>query len=112
MSKLALILVITLAAMGQTTVDLSGVWERNREASSPEKQPVDSMKVKIEQRGTTFDVTMRVVVKGALEQFTNRYIAAQETKGEMHGAPMTSRTEWDGKVLVVRSVARIVNKEL
>ncbi|HEY1340325.1 MAG TPA: c-type cytochrome, partial [Bryobacteraceae bacterium] len=35
-----------------------------------------------------------------------------ETQGEMHGAPLKSRTEWDESTLVVRSTAVIANREL
>ena len=108
----ALTLLLALAAAAQPPVNLSGVWERNRAASSPEKQPVDTMKVKIDHQGATIDVVMRVVQRGNLEQISIRYIVGQETRGEMHGAPMTSRAEWDGGTLVVHSVAKIMGKDL
>src|SRR5262249_46731562 len=93
-------------------VNLSGVWEHNRAASSPSKQAPDSMLVKIDQQGTTVDIVIRATVRGNLEQMSNRYVVGQETRGEMHGAPMTSRTEWEGGTLVVHSVAKIMNKDL
>jgi hypothetical protein len=105
-------LALVLSAAAQVPVNLSGVWERNRAASSPEKQPVDGMTLKIDQQGATIDVVLRVVQKGNLEQANIRYIAGQETRGEMHGAPMVCRAEWDGTALVVHSTAKIMGKEL
>ena len=104
--------VLALTAAAQVPVNLSGVWERNKGASSPEKQPVDGMKLKIDQQGATIDVVLRVVQKGNLEQSNIRYIAGQETRGEMHGAPMTCRAEWDGTALVIHSTAKFMGKEL
>jgi len=104
--------VLALTTAAQSPVNLSGVWERNKATSSPEKQPVDGMKLKIDQQGTTIDVVLRVVQRGTLEQSNIRYIAGQETRGEMHGAPMTCRTEWDGAALVVHSTAKFMGKEL
>ncbi|HKA00975.1 MAG TPA: photosynthetic reaction center cytochrome c subunit family protein, partial [Candidatus Solibacter sp.] len=42
----------------------------------------------------------------------NHYIAGQETRGEMHGVPLTSRTSWEGASLVIESSAKIMGKEL
>jgi hypothetical protein len=105
-------MVFALTAAAQAPVDLSGIWERYNAASSPGKQPVDSMKLKIDQQGATIDVVLRVVQRGTVEQSNIRYIAGQETRGEMHGAPMTCRAEWDGAALVVHSTAKVVSKEL
>ena len=104
--------VFALTAAAQAPPDFSGVWERNKAASSPEKQPLDSMKLKIDQQGDTIDVVLRAVQRGNLEQGTIRYIAGRETRGEMHGVPVTCRAQWDGAALVVDSVAKIVGKEL
>jgi len=104
--------VFALTAAAQAPVNLSGVWERNKSASSPEKQPVDGLNLKIDQQGATIDVVLRVVQKGNLEQSNIRYVAGQETRGEMHGAPMTCRAEWDGAALVVHSTVKLMGKEL
>jgi len=111
MNKSAVVTLL-LAVSAAAQPNLSGVWERNKAASSPEKQPVDSIKVKVDQQGAAVDVIMRVVQRGNLEQSNMHYVVGQETRGEMHGAPMTSRAEWDGATLVVHSVARIAGKDL
>ena len=108
----SLLAFLVLSATGQTPVNFSGVWELNKTASPAIPDMPDSMKVKIDQQGEAIEVTIRVVARGNLEQISNRYAVGQQTKGEMHGAPMTSRAEWDGAVLVVRSVAVIMGKEL
>ncbi len=112
MSKLTVFALLCAVAAAQTPVNLSGVWEHNRAASPPARQAPESMRVKIDQQGANIEITYRVIQRGNLEQMSNRYTVGQETKGEMHGAPMTSRTEWDGSALVVRSVAMIMGKEL
>jgi hypothetical protein len=113
MSKLAAVLLtMAFAAPGQTPVNFSGVWERNKSNSPATAQTPDSMRIRIDQQGPAFEVTVRAVVRGNQEQMANRYTIGQETRGEMHGAPMTSRAEWDGAELVVRSVAVIMGKEL
>jgi hypothetical protein len=96
----------------QTPPNLAGVWELRKSESAPAGRMPDSMKIKIDQQAMAFDMTIRVVAAGKLEQQSFRYIAGQETKGEMHGAPMTSRAELDERALVVRSVAVIGGKEL
>jgi len=112
MNKLAVFVLLCAAVAAAQPVNLSGVWEHNKAASSPSKQAPDSMRVKIDQQGGTIDIVIRAMVRGNLQQMSNRYVVGQETRGEMHGAPMTSRTEWDGATLVVRSVAKIMNKDL
>jgi hypothetical protein len=112
MTKLLWFAFIATSAAAQPPIDLSGVWEHSKEASSPQKQPIESAKMKIEQKGSTIDITMRAVQRGNLEQMSNRYIASQETRGEMHGVPTTSRTEWDGNTLVVHTVAKMMGREL
>lgn len=111
MTRLSLALLVFLFCLNaQVHPNFTGVWEVDK-AQLPAQGP-DSMRGKIEQHGSSFTVTLRVVSRGTLEQQTNTYIAGQETKGSMHGAPMTSNTEWDGPTLVVHSVAVFGGKEL
>ena len=90
--------------------NLSGAWEWNNPQKS-ENTP-DWIRVKIDQQGGNFEITMRAFNRGEIDQNSNRYAVGQETKGQMHGAPMTSRAEWDGSTLVVHSVAVLMGKEL
>src|ERR1041384_2341237 len=93
MSKtLAVFAVSAVCACAQA--NLSGVWEWNNPQKSANTP--DVMRVKIDQQGDSFNVTVRALVRGEIDQTSNRYTVGQETKGLMHGAPMTSRTEWDG----------------
>ena len=73
MTRFVAIALIAVSSAAQPAVDLSGVWERNKAASSPERQPLDGMKVKIDQHGSTLEITIRAVQRGNLEQVTNRY---------------------------------------
>jgi len=97
---------LVLWAHAQATPDFSGVWELSKSAAG------SGMKMRIVRQGPAFEVTVRAQVRGAVEQQSNRFVVGQESKGEMHGAPMTSRAEWDGTTFVVHSVAVIMGKEL
>jgi hypothetical protein len=70
------------------------------------------MRFKIDQQGSNLVVVMRVDAEGQKQQFTFRLTVGGETRNEMHGVPLSSRTEWDGNTLVVRSTAMIQGKEL
>jgi hypothetical protein len=70
------------------------------------------MRCKIDHQGAVFAVTMRVKAGPETQQESMRFLIVQESKNEMHGAPVTSRAEWDGDTLVIRSAAVIVGKEL
>src|SRR5579872_1481205 len=101
------------AALAQTPPDLSGVWEVNKEKTTFRGAPPERMRVKIEQHGSNLSFTMRVVPKGvAPVQQTLNYTAPGESKNLMHGAPMTSHAEWSDTTLVVRSIAKMGDKEL
>jgi hypothetical protein len=112
MKKASAVALLTLFwAAAQTHQDFSGVWEMNP-ALNPKAGGSDRMRAKIEQQGSTFTVTLRVTTKGETEQETHQFLIGQESKGQIHGAPMTSHAEWDGAVLTVSSVAVFSGKEL
>ncbi len=98
----AVFAVIFLAsAAPQNRPNFSGVW------AGPE-----SVTAKIDHAGDTLAITMRMTRGNDVDQQSMKYVIGQESKNEMHRAPMTSRAEWDGDTLVIRSVAVIMNKEL
>ncbi len=110
------VLIVVAVAAGylnaQGSQNLAGVWElrKSNEASSPGKP--ESMQMRIDVENDTFAITTRALVNGNLEQNLQRAAVGRETKGEMHGAPLTSKAEWDGSTLVVHGLAVILNKEL
>src|SRR5579862_3380392 len=105
-----MILAFTMCAAAQTP-DFSGVWEL-RKSTIPAAGQIENMKIKIEQQTDGFSMSIRAYQSGNMEQNVNRFIPGQETKGEIHGAPMTNRAEWDQKTLVVHSSATLGGKEL
>ncbi len=111
MTKLALWLALVPWAIAQTTPNFTGVWELNPAKSHPTR-PDANMRIKIDQQGPDFGVTFRNVERGETQEESLKFAAGQESKNQMHGAPMTSHTEWDGATLVVRSVAVFSGKEL
>src|SRR5580704_13494923 len=113
MMKLAAVALAILPwASAQTTPDFSGVWELNQAKSKSTGAGPDRMRAKIEHQGSSFTITFRVVARGETQQETQKYTIGQDSKTEMHGAPMTSHAEWDGATLAVRSVAVFSGKEL
>jgi Photosynthetic reaction centre cytochrome C subunit len=116
MYKLAFALAFVPWAASQTAINFSGVWEldKSKSVSSGEVggQMPERMRCKIDHQGSTFTITFRVTGRGETQQESQRYVIGQESKTEMHGAPMTSRAEWDGATLTVRSTAIIAGKEL
>ncbi|SPF46859.1 hypothetical protein SBA4_360006 [Candidatus Sulfopaludibacter sp. SbA4] len=112
MTRLAVALALVPWAVAQTTPNFSGVWELNQAQSKSSGHAPDRMRCKIDQQGSTFAVTFRVTARGETQQETQKYAIGQESKTEMHGAPMTSHAEWDGATLAVRSVAVFAGKEL
>ena len=55
-------------------------------------------------------MTLRNLVRGETDQQTMKYQVGTDTRNQMHGAPMTSRAEWEAGTLVVRSVAVIMSR--
>lgn len=108
---LTIVCAIPFAIGAQAPPNLSGVWQVNKEKTPFKRQPED-MRIKIDQQGSNVAVTMRVVSEGQQQQLAFRYTVGAESRNEIHGAPMTSRTEWDGSTLVVRSLAVVGGKEL
>ena len=113
MIKLAAVALALLPwAAAQTTPDFTGVWELNPAKSKSSGQGPDRMRLQIEHQGSSFTITFRVTERGETRQETQKYTIGQESKNEMHGAPMTSHAEWDGATLAVHSVAVFSGKEL
>ena len=111
MNKFAASLLFVFCAAAQNPPNLSGVWEWNKDKNTQERGP-DRLRCKIEQQGSNIAFAFRADIGPRKEQQAHRVVIGQETRGEMHGAPMTSRAEWDRDTLVIRSVAVIANKEL
>lgn len=113
MNKLAFMgLAFGLWAGAQTLPNFTGVWELNKPKTPPSGRVPESMRCKIDHQGAVFAVTMRVKAGPETQQESMRFLIGQESKNEMHGAPVTSRAEWEGDTLVIRSAAVIVGKEL
>jgi hypothetical protein len=110
--RLSLGLCLTVALGQEVAPNFSGVWELNKTASPASPHMPDRWRVKIDQQGTAFSVTMRVTTGAQQEQQSMRYVVGQESKGEMHGAPMVSQTVWEARDLVIHSVAKFGDREL
>ena len=109
---LALVSAIALVSWAQAEPNLSGVWQLNKDKTKFERHPPDTMRIKIDQQGSNITITMRVVEQGQQQQTAFRNTVGADSRNEIHGFPMTSRTEWDGNTLVVRSVAMVNGQEL
>jgi hypothetical protein len=93
--------------------NLSGVWRRNPQKSPVSSHPPDEMRVKIEQNGSDITITFRVRNNGVDETNLQRLrIGSNNDANEIHGAPMTSKSTWDGPTMVVDSVAKFGDQEL
>jgi hypothetical protein len=102
---LTVVCVLPFAISVLAQPNLSGVWQV--------KHKTDDIHIKIDQQGSNVAITMRVASEGQQQQqLAFRFTVGAESRNEIHGAPMTSRTEWDGSTLVVRSLAVIGGKEL
>src|SRR5947208_417580 len=97
-------LLMLMAAVSVTTPsstpNFTGVWE------------MDQVRLEITHRGPAFFVSMRVARAGTTEQIANTFAIGGETKGQLRGAPMISRTAWEGDTVVVRSLVKTGAKEL
>jgi len=101
------------SAWAQTHPDFTGVWEMNPAKMTKAPPPnAGLMRAKIDHTGDTFAVTIRQTVNGNTQQENHTYRVGQESRNQMHGAPMTSRAAWEGADLVIQSVATFNNKEL
>jgi hypothetical protein len=113
MHKLTVILLgLASYAAAQTPANLAGVWELNKTASPSPGTSIDSMKIRIDQQGSQFNIIMRATERGNLQQETSRLVIGQETRNEMHGAPATSRAHWDGTTLEVETTVVFTGKDL
>lgn len=111
---LSFALLCDFGAVSQDTVpNLSGVWRRNSQKSSPTNHPPDDMRVKIEQNGPDVTISLRSSNNGREEITTERLrIGSADNKNEIHGTPMTSKAAWERFALVVDSTARFGDGEL
>jgi hypothetical protein len=90
--------------------NLSGIWRRNPQTNSGSSR---EMLVRIEQNGQDVIITFRARNGGAEETNIQRlHVGSNNDANELHGAPMTSRSSWDGKTLVVDSIAKFADQEL
>jgi hypothetical protein len=101
MLTIAIAIVFAAGAAAQTHPNFSGVW------AGPEQ-----VTVRIEHNADRVALTLRAVRGTNTEQQNMQFTIGQESKNEIHGSPATSRAEWDGGALVIRSVAAVANKEL
>ena len=109
-----MILLLSLLLAGSPSapkVDLSGVWEMNKAKSQATPNQPDALRIKIENHGDEFAMTFRVVSKGNTKTQVYKYLVGQQTRNTGDGLSIVSNTEWDGDVLVVRSVANFGDKE-
>src|SRR5689334_15600473 len=108
---LIIVCAIPFALSLQAQPNLTGVWQVNKEKTQFKRKPED-IRMKIDQQGSNVAITMRVASEGQQQQLAFRFTVGADSRNEIHGVPMTSRTEWDGSTLVVRSLAVISGKEL
>jgi len=92
MTKLTVALTILPCLCAQSP-NFSGVWELDNTQSKTARQLSERVRCKIDQQGDAIAMTMRVASGRELQQTTLRYVASQETRNEMSGAPVTSRAE-------------------
>ncbi len=93
--------------------NLSGVWRYNPQKSSASSHPPEEMRAKIEQNGADITITIRVRNNGVEETNVKRLrIGSSDNRNEIHGAPMVSKSAWDGAALAVDSVAKFGDQEL
>src|SRR5262245_58625109 len=104
MIKLLILLCALFPLLAQSP-NLPGVWELNLANEPAGSERPERMRVRIDRDGTGFLLTIRARVRGQSDQMSFRYTPGEETRNEMRGAPMTSRAEWQGGTLVVRSIA-------
>jgi hypothetical protein len=107
MSRLAILCLATTLVVLAQTPNLTGVWELTQAPNQP-----NSIKIRIDQKPEAIEIIERSTERGQTEQVANRFVVNQETKGEMHGAPMTAHTTWDGDVLVIDSLTKFGSNEL
>jgi hypothetical protein len=89
--------------------NLSGVWRRIQTTPGTPRE----MLVRIEQNGPDVVISFRVRNAGAEETNIQRlHIGSNNDANEMHGAPMTSKSSWEGNTLVVDSIAKFGSQEL
>ena len=96
MNRVLLLVVALTLSSPFPAPNFSGIWEHS------------STRLKIEHKGQSFAVTFRTPT----EQDTQRYAIGQESKNELHGGQMTSRSAWEGDTLVIRSVVLYGKQEL
>jgi hypothetical protein len=113
MHRLTVVL-LALASIvaAQTPANLAGIWELNRAASPSTGTALDNFRIRIDQQGSQFNIIMRAIERGNLQQETIHLIVGEEVKNEMHSAPATSRAHWDGATLVVETTVAFTGKAL
>src|SRR5881394_997527 len=103
---------IFLAASAAAQPNLSGVWDWDKSQGTHKPGEPEAVRMKIDQQGSAITITMRAATRVQTEENAYNLVAGQESKGQMHGSPMTSKTKWDGGTLVVNSIAVIMKKDL
>jgi hypothetical protein len=100
--------------MAQDQPNFSGVWQLNNDKSTFDGKPPARMRMQIDHQGTNLVMTSRIVgTPPQQDQQTYRYaIGGNESRNEMHGAPMKSRVRWDSGILAIDSVTVLMKKEL
>jgi hypothetical protein len=88
--------------------DLSGVWKMNPEASHRSGDAARDMRVRIEQSGSDLTITLR----GEEETVQKLHVGSQDNSNQIHGVPMKSAAQWEGKTLAVDSIATFPDGEL
>lgn len=111
---IALALGISLISLSQeATPDLTGIWRCNLQKSHLNSSSVESMRLKIEQRGDDLTITLGVVTGEGEEMQTFHYrVGSDDNQSTMHGAPMRSSAEWTDAGLKVDSVAKFPDGDL
>jgi hypothetical protein len=81
MYKLAVVLlVLASSSAARAPANLAGVWELNKTASSSTGPRPEDFKIRIDQQGSQFDVIMRAIERGNLQQETSHLVIGQETR--------------------------------
>lgn len=98
------------AVSQESTPDLSGIWRWNSEKSHASGPPASDRRVKIEQRGSGINLTIRVMYNAG-EEFRKYHftIGSNDNTNDLMGSPLKSSVQWKDGSLSVESTASMMD---
>jgi Photosynthetic reaction centre cytochrome C subunit len=103
--RAATLLMFSTLAAAQPAIDFSGVWEMNVTRSTA-AAPTTAIWMMVERTPSALNVTMRVFNGDKEEKFLFKYaFGLQESSNDLHGAHMASHLVWEGRTLLIASLA-------